>query len=112
VLLNAVYFKAKWASAFSRRRPATSPSSSPPEAGRRPDRCGGAAVALVAGEGYRALRLPYEVEALGMVIAAGHGRRRRGGRGQAWRGATVRSVRRDPRRITEAGRSCAAAVQA
>lgn len=69
VLLNAVYFKAKWASAFSRSLTRDEPfhlaaarEAPVPTMRRR------GLYALVAGDGYRALRLPYEVEALGMVI--------------------------------------------
>jgi serpin B len=69
VLLNAVYFKAKWASAFSRSQTRDAPFNL--AAGRQiavPTMRRRGSYALVAGEGYRALRLPYEVEALGMVI--------------------------------------------
>lgn len=69
VLLNAVYFKAKWASAFSRAQTRDEPfqvAAGKQVAVPTMRRRGG--YALVAGEGYRALRLPYEVEALGMVI--------------------------------------------
>lgn len=69
VLLNAVYFKAKWASAFSRSQTRDEPfqvAAGKQVAVPTMRRRGG--YALVAGEGYRALRLPYEVEALGMVI--------------------------------------------
>jgi len=69
VLLNAVYFKARWALAFSRSQTRDEPfqiaagqQAAVPMMRRR----GG--YALAAGEGYRAIRLPYEVEALGMVI--------------------------------------------
>jgi len=69
VLLNAVYFKAKWASAFSRSLTRDEPfqiAAGQQVAVPTMRRRGG--YALVAGEGYRALRLPYEVDALGMVI--------------------------------------------
>jgi serpin B len=69
VLLNAVYFKAKWASAFSRSQTRDEPfhlaagqQVAVPTMRRR-----GSYKMAVRG-GYRALRIPYEVEALGMVI--------------------------------------------
>ena len=69
VLLNAVYFKAKWASFFApsatangRFRLTASQETVVPTMRRS------GSYALAAREGYRAIRLPYEVEALGMVI--------------------------------------------
>ncbi len=69
VLLNAVYFKAKWASSFppsatanGRFRLTASQETVVPTMRRS------GAYTLAAREGYRALRLPYEVDALGMVI--------------------------------------------
>jgi len=69
VLLNAVYFKAAWASAFSKestREEAFSLSASQrvsvPMMHKR------VTLPLVARKGYRAVRLPYVVGAIGMVI--------------------------------------------
>jgi serpin B len=69
VLLNAVYFKAKWASAFSRSLTRDEPfqvAAGKQVAVATMRRRG--SYALVTGQAYRALRLPYEVDALGMVI--------------------------------------------
>ena len=69
VVLNAVYFKAKWAAVFSKA--ATSEDAfdlsrrqkiTVPMMRRR------GSYALAARPGYRALRLPYEVSPLGMII--------------------------------------------
>jgi serpin B len=69
VLLNAVYFKAAWASAFSKENTREEPFSltaaqrvSVPMMHKR------VTVPLVARTGYRAVRLPYVVGALGMII--------------------------------------------
>jgi len=69
VLLTAVYFKAKWAATFSRSLTRDEPFQL--AAGKQvavPTMRRRGSYAVVAGEGYRALRLPYEVDALGMVI--------------------------------------------
>jgi serpin B len=71
VLLNAIYFKARWASAFDRKltRDDTFNLSSTQQITapmmRRADE-----FALAAGEGYRAIRLPYEDQNLAMVVVA------------------------------------------
>jgi len=69
VLLNAVYFKAAWASAFSKENTREEPFSlaasqrvSVPMMHKR------VTVPLVTRTGYRAVRLPYVVGAIGMVI--------------------------------------------
>jgi len=69
VLLNAVYFKAAWASAFSKENTREEPFSlsasqrlSVPMMHKR------VTVPLVARTGYRAVRLPYVVGTIGMVI--------------------------------------------
>jgi serpin B len=69
VLLNAVYFKAKWASAFSTSATKDEAFNLAPERQisvpmmRKVE-----SYASVARQGYRAIRLPYEVNALGMII--------------------------------------------
>lgn len=69
VLLNAVYFKAKWASAFGKSATRddtfnlTSAQKVPVPMMRNVG-----AYDVVARDGYRAIRLPYEVSALGMII--------------------------------------------
>jgi serpin B len=69
VLLNAIYFKAAWASAFSKESTREEPFNlsasqrvSVPMMRKR------ATVPLVARNGYRAVRLPYAVGAIGMVV--------------------------------------------
>src|SRR5262249_54783337 len=69
VLLNAVYFKAAWASAFSKENTREEPFSlsasqrvSVPMMHKR------VTVPVVARTGYRAVRLPYVVGTIGMVI--------------------------------------------
>jgi serpin B len=69
VLLNAVYFKAKWAAVFSKdatKDEAFNLASSQkvPVATMH----NVASYAIVARPGYRAIRLPYDVGALGMII--------------------------------------------
>jgi serpin B len=69
VLLNAVYFKARWASTFdvkSTKNDAFNLSRSHKVQVPTMHRAG--SYALAARRGYRAIRLPYEVRALGMVI--------------------------------------------
>ncbi len=69
VLLNAVYFKAKWAAAFSKS--ATRDEAfdlTPAQKVLVPMMRKRGTYELVAGQDYRAIRLPYEVSALGMVI--------------------------------------------
>ena len=69
VLLNAVYFKAKWASVFNKSATKDEAFNLAPERQisvpmmRKVE-----SYALVARQGYRAVRLPYEVNALGMII--------------------------------------------
>ena len=69
VLLNAVYFKAAWASSFSMHDTHDEPFSlsasqrvSVPMMHKR------AVVPLVARPGYRAVRLPYVIDKIGMVV--------------------------------------------
>jgi serpin B len=69
VLLNAVYFKAAWASTFSRHDTREEPFSlsasqrvSVPMMHKR------ATIPLVGRVGYRAARLPYVISAIGMVV--------------------------------------------
>jgi serpin B len=69
VLLNAVYFKARWASVFSKDATKDEPfnlisSEKVPVAMMNKV----ASYAVVARPGYRAVRLPYDVGALGMII--------------------------------------------
>jgi serpin B len=69
VLLNAVYFKAKWAVVFSKdatKDEAFNLASSQPVPVAMMQNV--ATYALVARPGYRAIRLPYDVGALGMII--------------------------------------------
>jgi serpin B len=69
VILNAVYFKAKWASVFAKgatREDAFNVSKAEKIKVPMMRRVG--PYALVAGEGYRALRMPYEVPALAMIV--------------------------------------------
>jgi leukocyte elastase inhibitor len=69
VLLNAVYFKAKWASVFS--KDATKDDAfnlTPAQKVSVPMMRQVGTFNTVARTGYRAVRLPYEVRALGMVI--------------------------------------------
>jgi serpin B len=69
VLLNAVYFKAKWASVFSKS--ATRDGTFNLTAAEQvsvPTMHKIGAYALVARQGYRAIRLPYDVDALGMIV--------------------------------------------
>jgi len=69
VLLNAVYFKAAWASSFSKHDTRDEPFSlsgsqrvSVPMMHKR------ATVPLVARAGYRAVRLPYVIGTIGMIV--------------------------------------------
>jgi len=69
VLLNAVYFKAAWASTFSKHDTHDEPFNlsasqrvSVPMMHKR------AVVPLVARSGYRAVRLPYVIDKIGMVV--------------------------------------------
>jgi serpin B len=69
VVLNAAYFKANWATAFDRTATKAapfqfSPQTSAPVATMRQT----GSFEIVAGDGFRAIRLPYTVEKLGMVI--------------------------------------------
>jgi len=69
VLLNAVYFKARWASVFDARGTRDQPfklSASTDVKVPMMQQTG--TFALVKRQGYRAIRLPYQVKALGMVI--------------------------------------------
>jgi serpin B len=69
VLVNAVYFKARWASVFNKdftRTEAFNLSRS--EQAQVPMMQQRGNYAVVARERYRAIRLPYEVQALGLVI--------------------------------------------
>jgi serpin B len=69
VILNAVYFKAKWASVFAKgatRDDAFNLSKA--ETIKVPMMRKVGPYALVAGDGYRALRMPYEVPALAMIV--------------------------------------------
>ena len=69
VVVNAVYFKARWAAMFAKKATRDEPFRLTPKASipvptmHQTDR-----FAVVAGEGYRAIRLPYTVDGLGMVI--------------------------------------------
>jgi serpin B len=69
VVLNAVYFKARWASVFSK---AATANGAFHLSGRQeitaPLMRAHGNYALAAGPGYRALRLPYEVSPLAMII--------------------------------------------
>ena len=70
VLLNAVYFKARWASVFDKRLTKDAPfllTASNKVKVPMMQQMG--SFALVKRQGYRAIRLPYQVRALGMVIA-------------------------------------------
>ena len=69
VILNAVYFKARWALVFDKA--ATTDSAfnlSPPKTISVPTMRRQGHFALAARPGYRAIRLPYEVGDIGMVI--------------------------------------------
>jgi leukocyte elastase inhibitor len=69
VLLNAVYFKAKWAAVFSKdatKDEAFNLTSSQKVPVAMMNKV--VSTALVARPGYRAIRLPYDVGALGMII--------------------------------------------
>ncbi len=69
VILDAVYFKAKWATRF--RKEATGGeffSLSRRHKAKVPTMHLHAHLAVAARPGYRAIRLPYEVDALGMII--------------------------------------------
>jgi serpin B len=69
VLLNAVYFKARWASVFSKDATKDEPFNLiSSEKVPVPMMHKVASYALVARPGYRAIRLPYDVGALGMII--------------------------------------------
>jgi len=69
VLINAIYFKARWLSTFDKQLTEDGPFNlapsqkvSVPMMHQRSD------YNVVARQGYRAIRLPYDVEALGMII--------------------------------------------
>ena len=69
VLLNAVYFKAKWASVFSKNATADADFNlTPAQKVSVPMMRQVGSYALIARQGYRAIRLPYEVSALGMIV--------------------------------------------
>jgi serpin B len=69
VLLNAVYFKARWASVFSKDATKDEPfNMTPAQKVSVPMMRQVGTFNTVARTGYRAVRLPYEVRALGMVI--------------------------------------------
>jgi serpin B len=69
VLLNAVYFKAKWASVFGKSATKDEAFNLAPERQiSLPMMRQVESYAFVARPGYRAVRLPYEVHALGMII--------------------------------------------
>ncbi len=69
ILLNAAYFRARWASAFSKQQTKDAPFW---VAGKTsalvPTMHQIARLEVVKGDGFRAIRLPYTVEQLGMVI--------------------------------------------
>jgi serpin B len=69
VLLNAIYFKAAWSAAFAQNRTADAPFA---VAGREatpvPTMRRTGEYALAAREGYRAIRMPYSVKALSMIV--------------------------------------------
>ena len=69
VLLNAVYFKAKWAEVFSKDATSDEPFNlTPAQKVSVPMMRQVETFNSVARTGYRAIRLPYEVGALGMII--------------------------------------------
>ena len=69
VLLNAVYFKAKWAEVFSKDATRDEPFNlTPAQKVSVPMMRQVETFNSVARTGYRAIRLPYEVGALGMII--------------------------------------------
>jgi serpin B len=69
VLLNAIYLKAAWASAFSRQDTREEPFSlSASQQVGVPMMRKQASVPLVAREGYQAVRLPYVVGTIGMIV--------------------------------------------
>jgi serpin B len=69
VLLNAVYFKAKWAAVFSKDATKEEPFNvTPAQKVSVPMMRQVATFSSVTRTGYRAIRLPYEVRALGMVV--------------------------------------------
>jgi serpin B len=69
VLLNAVYFKAKWAAVFSKSATKDEPFNlTPTQKVAVPTMRQVGTFSVVTRPGYRAIRLPYEVRALGMVI--------------------------------------------
>ena len=69
MLLNAVYFKAKWASVFSKDATADADFNlTPAQKVSVPMMRQVGSYALIARQGYRAIRLPYEVSALGMIV--------------------------------------------
>jgi serpin B len=73
VLLNAVYFKAKWAAVFSKTATKDEPFNlTSTQKVSVPMMRQVGTFNSVARNGYRALRLPYEVRALGMVIVLPH----------------------------------------
>jgi serine protease inhibitor len=69
VLINAVYFKARWASVFNQNLTRTEAFNlSPSQQAPVPMMQQRGNYSVVARQGYRAIRLPYEVQALGLVI--------------------------------------------
>jgi serpin B len=69
VLLNAVYFKAKWASVFNKAMTADDAFNlSARQKNSVPMMRQSNRFALVSRPGYRAIRLPYAVRAIGMII--------------------------------------------
>ena len=69
VLLNAVYFKARWAAVFSRSQTRDEPFHlTAAQAVPVPTMRQRGGYAMVARDGYRALRMPYEIEALGLIV--------------------------------------------
>jgi serpin B len=69
VLINAVYFKARWASVFNQNLTRPEPFRlSPSQQVPVPMMQQQGNYSVVARERYRAIRLPYEVQALGFVI--------------------------------------------
>jgi len=69
VLVNAVYFKARWSSTFDKQLTKDGPFNlSPSQKVPVPTMHERGNFKVTARRGYRAIRLPYDVEALGMII--------------------------------------------